>query len=191
MSIYLILLLIITAIHSLYFGSPLSELWLSVPYPPAHLESQPYLLEIDISLGAILGLMVVALSRFLSKTMKWAQALDQEFSLYFNQTSSIVLTGLAVLSALGEEIIFRGWLQDYLGLMITSLIFGALHIPPRKEHWPWTLTATVMGFAFGILYEWRGSITAPFIAHFTINYFNLHALSQMNNERAINNKGSI
>ena len=184
MSIYFFLLLGVAGIHNLYFDHPLSELWLSQPYPPLHLQDQSYLLETDIAIGALLGLIVVGLSRILSKYTHWAQVLDQEFALYFGQLSPLLLTCLAVMSAFAEEVIFRGWLQDYLGVIFTSLIFGLLHIPPKKSHWPWTVSATIMGFSFAYLYEWRGSVTSPFIAHFTINYFNLHALSKLNPNQA-------
>lgn len=184
MSIYFFLLLVVAAIHNLYFEAPLSELWLSESYPPIHLQERSYLLETDIAIGALLGLLVVGLSRILSRHTQWAKNLDQDFSLYFSHTSPLLLTCLAVMSAFAEEVIFRGWLQDYLGVILTSLIFGALHIPPKRSHWPWTVSATIMGFGFGYIYEWRGSVTAAFIAHFTINYFNLHALSKMNHNQA-------
>lgn len=179
MGLYLFLLLSVIAVHHLYFGESLATLWLAKAYPPAYLDPQSYLLEIDILLGSVIGTIVVQLSRLLSKLTRWANKLNQEFSVYFRDFSSLYLSGLAVVSALAEEVIFRGWLQDYLGLLWTSLIFGFLHIPPQKSHWPWTLSALIMGFVFGALYEWRASVTAPFIAHFTINYFNLHALAEL------------
>ncbi|MAD60052.1 MAG: hypothetical protein CMH49_00880 [Myxococcales bacterium] len=179
MGLYLFLLLSVIAIHYLYFGESLANLWLSETYPPSHLDQQTYLLEVDILIGSIVGAAVVQLSRILSKMTVWANKLNQEFSVYFTSFSSLYLSGLAVMSALAEEVIFRGWLQDYLGLVWTSVIFGLLHIPPQRSHWPWTLSALLMGFAFGGLYEWRASVTAPFIAHFTINYFNLHALAEL------------
>ena len=85
---------------------------------------------------------------------------------------------LAIMSSVGEEVLFRGFLQSYWGLWWTSLVFGCLHIPMKKHHWPWTLMAIIMGTVFGGCYEWRGTLTAPLIAHFTINYFNLHALAK-------------
>ena len=179
MGLYLFLLLTVVAIHHLYFGEALATLWLSKVYPPTHLEQSSYLLELDILIGSITGGLVVQLSRLLSKVTTWANKLNQEFSVYFTEFSSLYLSSLAVMSALAEEVIFRGWLQNYLGLVWTSIIFGLLHIPPQRSHWPWTLSALIMGFAFGALYEWRASVTAPFIAHFTINYFNLHALAEL------------
>ena len=53
------------------------------------------------------------------------------------------------MSALCEEVIFRGWLQNIIGFTWASLIFGLLHVPPQRSHWPWTLSATVMGLFLG------------------------------------------
>lgn len=190
MSIYIILLLIITGINSLYFDKPLSSLWFKETEPSPSLDSTASLnvtellhlpiepFEEDILIGIFLGLAVVQLSRLLSKYADWAKRIDEDFALYFTNMSSVELSLMAVLSSLAEEVIFRGWLQNYLGLVLTSIIFGLLHIPPKKEHWPWTISALLMGFVLGVLYDWRGAVTAPFIAHFTINYFNLHALAK-------------
>ena len=79
-------------------------------------------------------------------------------------------------SALGEELLFRGAMQPALGLGLTTVIFGLAHLPPKRSLWPWTLTATVVGLGLGVLYEATQSILAPVVAHFTVNWFNLHAL---------------
>lgn len=191
MLIYLLLVLGIAAFHHLYFGDPLATLWLSQDYPPAYLSDRGYLVEEDVILGVVLGLIVVQLSRWLSAHTTWAKRVDDDFCQYFDTQSSLALTGLAVMSSLSEEIVFRGWLQDLTGLAWASLIFGLLHIPPKRSHWPWTVSATVMGFTFGALYVWRGSITAPFIAHFTINYFNLHALAKLGRSKRRERSESI
>ena len=41
---------------------------------------------------------------------------------------------------------------------------------------PWTIFALVLGFALGGLLLLTGSLLAPILAHFTINYFNLHQI---------------
>ena len=179
MLIYILLLSTVGAIHGLYFEDPLATLWLAESYPPEGLNDSSYLLEVDVFIGITLGLTTVQVSRWLSAHTAWAKRIDREFASYFRGQTALSLTGLAVMSALSEEVIFRGWLQDLIGLGWASLIFGLLHIPPQRSHWPWTLSAVIMGFTFGTLYSWRGSVTAPFIAHFTINYFNLHALSKL------------
>ena len=113
-----------------------------------------------------------------SETCRTSAPSGRELDVHvFQGMSKYELSMLAIVSSVGEEILFRGFLQSYWGLWLTSLVFGLLHIPMQKHHWPWTVMAVIMGVVFGSCYEWRGTLTAPLIAHFTINYFNLHALA--------------
>lgn len=104
---------------------------------------------------------------------------------------------LASGSALGEEALFRGLLQPWLGWLVAarlfghpdaasttgivlgSLLFGALHAPVVRELRPWTLFAIALGFVFGILFDWSGSLLAPVVAHFTINFLNLRRIAAL------------
>ncbi len=72
---------------------------------------------------------------------------------------------LAVFSGVGEEALFRGALQPEIGIVASSLLFGALHLGPDKRYLLWTLWAVGAGFLFGGLYGWTGGILAPVVAH--------------------------
>lgn len=52
-----------------------------------------------------------------------------------------------------------------LGLVVASLLFGALHVGPDRRYLVWTLWAVGAGFLFGVLYSWTGGILAPVTAH--------------------------
>ena len=39
---------------------------------------------------------------------------------------------------------------------------------------PWTLSALVLGVSFGYMFQATGDLGSPIVAHFTINYLNLH-----------------
>lgn len=129
--------------------------------------------------GASFGVPIVLLSMFASARLLWARRLNAEFRRLLGPLSSTDVLLLAGGSALGEEMLFRGAMQPTLGLGLTSVIFGLAHLPPRRELWPWSATAAVVGLGLGGLYEVTGSILAPVIAHFTINWFNLHALAEV------------
>jgi membrane protease YdiL (CAAX protease family) len=174
MSVYLILLLGAIGLHSLYFNQPLSTLYFQNDHP-----FDLFNLQIDVILGVSIGLLVVALSQQISIHFKWAQTMNEEFADIFRGISLWEITGLAVMSSVTEEVLFRGMLQEHLGLLLCSLVFGLLHVPMKRSHWPWTAAAILMGGVFGGLYEWRHALTAPLIAHFTINYFNLNALATL------------
>ena len=183
MWVYLLALAAVCAVHGLYFDAPLSALYLSAEGPSAALTEAlarvgvPLTVEVEVVAGAALGLGVVQASRWLER-FEWARAINEDFAAMFAQASPFYLTALAAVSAVVEELIFRGWLQGHVGLLLAALIFGALHIPLERHHWPWTASALLMGGAFGALYEVFGSVTAPLVAHFTINHFNLHALAR-------------
>lgn len=72
---------------------------------------------------------------------------------------------VSVVSGVGEEAFFRGALQPVLGIVVTSLLFGALHVGPDRRYLVWTVWAVGAGFLFGALYEWTGGLLAPATAH--------------------------
>ena len=171
MVIYLLLLASLAGVYSLYLGRPLSQLY--------YLE-RPGLwslsVELELSLGVAVGLSVVGLSRLISRRYEWARRIDQDFGALFAGHSSLQLTGLALMSSLSEELLFRGVLLDAIGLTWSALLFGVLHVPLERHHWPWSAAALMMGFVFGGVTLLTGSVTVALIAHFTVNHFNLHAL---------------
>ncbi len=79
----------------------------------------------------------------------------------------------AIASGVGEELLFRGWLLGETGLVISSLLFGAIHIPPNRKWLYWPAFAAAMGFLLGWLYLWSGSLVYPILLHAGINYFNM------------------
>jgi len=185
--VYLLALAAVCALHALYFGRPLAALYLSGAGPrPEALSALAWLrlplwVEVEVAAGAAVGLGVVGLSRLLER-FAWARAINEDFGARFAGAPAWRLTALAAVSAAVEEVIFRGWLQPQLGLVSAALVFGALHVPLERHHWPWTAAAALMGLVFGGLYEALGSVTAPIAAHFTINHFNLHALARRGRE---------
>ena len=85
---------------------------------------------------------------------------------------------LAVASAVGEEIFFRGALLPVVGLWASSAIFALLHIGPKARFLPWTFSSLVAGAVFGQLFLWAGDLSGPVVAHFTVNLLNLRYLSR-------------
>jgi len=80
---------------------------------------------------------------------------------------------MAVLPAIGEELLFRGILQKlftewtknaHLGIFIAAFLFSAIHIQffgfiPRL----------VLGMLFGYMLIWTGNLWLPIVAHFINN----------------------
>ncbi|MFB6230311.1 MAG: lysostaphin resistance A-like protein, partial [Salinibacter sp.] len=89
------------------------------------------------------------------------------------QTTSLVLLALA--SGIGEEVLFRGWLQAEVGLVAASLLFGAAHVWDRAA-WPYGLYAAAMGGMLGGLLVVTGSLWVPALAHAVNNLLGFLAL---------------
>ena len=81
--------------------------------------------------------------------------------------SSLVL--VALFSGIGEEALFRGAVQQEVGLPVASLVFGLAHVGPDRRYLVWTAWAIMAGFLFGALYEVTGGLLAPIVAHSTHN----------------------
>lgn len=78
--------------------------------------------------------------------------------------------GLAIITPIKEEIIFRGLIHRFfetkynfwLGLIISSVIFGSLHSG-------YQISAGIMGAVFVLLYKKTNSLVAPILLHMAWN----------------------
>jgi len=122
---------------------------------------------------------------FLKDFGAWARKredLAAELTKFFTtfETTGDFILGLfviALLPAIGEELVFRGMLQPefyrvsgnhHVAIWITAFIFSAFHMQffgfvPRM----------LLGALFGYLYLWSGNFWMPMIAHFVNNGFSV------------------
>lgn len=84
---------------------------------------------------------------------------------------------IAILPGIGEELVFRGLIQNelkrgsgnvYLSIWVAAFLFSAIHMQffgfiPRM----------LLGALFGYLYHWSGNLMVPMFAHFFHNGFTL------------------
>jgi membrane protease YdiL (CAAX protease family) len=124
-------------------------------------------------IGFAVGLAVVGLTRIATRHLQWARDLHGSFRDLLGPLTGQEIVILALASSIGEEILFRGALLPWMGVWLQALVFALLHVGPGKRFLPWTLSALVLGVAFGWLAAWTGSIGAPIAAHFAINFLNL------------------
>ena len=124
-------------------------------------------------LGVALGLAVVAGFRLLERRQTWLPALHREFRSILGRPSGTELLLLAAASSVGEEILFRGAMLDAWGPWLSSLVFALLHVPPRRELWPWTVSAGLLGLVLAWLTLATGNLGPAIAAHFVINLVNL------------------
>lgn len=80
---------------------------------------------------------------------------------------------IALIPALGEELLFRGilqrifveWFQSaFAGILLSSILFSALHL-----QFYGFLPRMLLGILLGYMYLWSGSLWLPIAAHFINN----------------------
>ncbi len=91
---------------------------------------------------------------------------------------------LALLSGTAEEVLFRGALWPHLGLVGTTLLFGLVHVLPRRSLWIYPLFATLAGLLFGLVREGTQSLWPCILAHVTVNALNLVWIGSIARKRA-------
>ncbi len=126
--------------------------------------------------GLALGLATILATRVAIARFAWGAALQRDFHAMLGDLSNREIWILAVASAIGEELLFRGALLPWLGLWPQAILFGALHIGPRRRHLVWTAWAVGMGLGFGVLTQATGDLGGAIVAHFTINFVNLRVI---------------
>jgi uncharacterized protein len=133
---------------------------------------------LGIAAGLLIGLGFVFASRFATHRFEWGRALHRDLRAVLGPLHGTEIVVLAVASAVGEEIFFRGALLPVVGLWASSAIFALLHIGPKARFLPWTFSSLVAGALFGQLFLWAGDLSGPVVAHFTVNLLNLRYLSR-------------
>lgn len=131
------------------------------------------ILAVSPLLGIAAGLAVVGLTRLATTRFQWARELHASFRDLLGPLSGREIVILALASAIGEELLFRGALMPWLGIWLQAAVFAALHIGPGRRFLPWTASAFALGVAFGYLATWTGNLGGPIAAHFVINFLNL------------------
>ncbi|MBN2525617.1 MAG: CPBP family intramembrane metalloprotease [Deltaproteobacteria bacterium] len=139
---------------------------------------------LSIGVGSLIGIGfgagVARFSRYTVSRYKWARTMHIEFRGLLGPLDNLDVLAFALFSAVGEELFFRGALQSSFGIVIASLVFGALHIGSGRKFLPWPFLAIIIGFAFGGMFFVTGNLAACITAHFVINYRNLHFINKYN-----------
>ena len=123
-----------------------------------------------LSWGLGAALLLIGLSLYASRYFHWAQLLDLEFRKILVPLRTWQIGALALSSGAAEEVFFRGAIQPLLGLIPTSLLFGVIHLIPRKVFLPWTAYAAFAGFLFGCLFELSQTLFPNMLSHVAVNF---------------------
>lgn len=81
---------------------------------------------------------------------------------------------VAFMAGIGEELFFRGVLQNEFGLVISSILFSVLHFGPSVTKYVFiALVYALIGGYFGLLYSWSQTLWVPILTHSIYDYFAL------------------
>jgi membrane protease YdiL (CAAX protease family) len=130
----------------------------------------------SLGLGLCLGAVTIATTRALVRRAEWARALHAALRPAVYGAGDGMLLLLAIASATGEELLFRGLLVPTVGILASSFVFGMLHQIHGRGRWGWMAWATLMGLLFAVVFRATGSLAGPLIAHAAINHANLRFL---------------
>lgn len=149
---------------------------LSAPPGPRFGSDQWSAQLLGLGLALLVTVLTIRSTRWLVARTRWARTLRDTLRSALIGGSRARLLLLASLSAVAEELFFRAALMPWLGVLISSLVFGLLHVSSRETYLGWMLWASVMGLVFAGLFLGSGSLLAPVLAHATINYENMQYL---------------
>ncbi len=122
---------------------------------------------------------------FLGGFEEWAREKEEELKLItdflteFNSFSQFIIVFIivAVIPGIGEELIFRGILQNkfhlffkniHVAIIVTAILFSGFHM-----QFFGFLPRLFLGILFGYIYYWSGNIWYPILGHFINNGFTL------------------
>jgi uncharacterized protein len=123
--------------------------------------------------GVLIAGLVVWATRHTVSRFAWAKRLHVELRPLARGLRTSDAFALALFSGLGEELMFRSLALPWLGLVVSSLLFGAVHQTRGPGRWTWIGWATVVGFGLGLLFALTGSLVGCVLAHALVNAVNL------------------
>lgn len=162
---YLVVFAVLALLFARYRQPLLRSLaWMRQPFKPIHL----------VTVGLILSVLTVVLEQVLQTPNQ-----QTPFDKLLVDTPSRILIALfgVTFAPAFEELLFRGLLQPVLieaagvlpGILITSAIFGAVHLSQNAFIWQSGLLIALVGFVLGTVRHLSGSTRASAIVHAAYN----------------------
>ncbi len=149
----------------------ISKVWLhfsALPMLPVRFSGQAVLQ------GAGLGLGISIASAIVYRVWgEYRRSADQYLAMVLKPLLFADVIWLGLLPGLSEELLFRGVMLpefglDFIGVLISSLCFGVLHMSSLKQ-WSYVVWASIVGIALGMSAVWTGNLLVPIVAHILTN----------------------
>jgi membrane protease YdiL (CAAX protease family) len=146
----------------------------------------------SLVLGTVFAAAVVLGTRVLVENAGWAKTLHRDLKPMTGGLDGTGMLVIAALSALAEELVFRGLLMPWLGVLPQALLFGVVHAQlSGPSRWVWVAWASVVGLALGCMFALTGSLLGPMLAHALINGLNLAYLKSHDTAPPRNSLGGL
>ncbi|MFM9986662.1 MAG: CPBP family intramembrane glutamic endopeptidase [Flavobacteriales bacterium] len=136
-------------------------------------------------LQILLGLGVGLVSAFVAQLIINSPLLNKVNKRYANMLGRFDLNWseiifISVCAGVGEELLFRGALQPLLGILLTSIVFVAIHGYLNPKDWRLSLYGVYMTVVIAIIgfLTLKSGLIASMIAHTVIDIYLLYKLQQ-------------
>jgi hypothetical protein len=133
-------------------------------------------LEIGLGVGA--GVLIVGACAVLPAWFGMARELEKEFGWILGEQKKWEIAVLAVLSGIAEEFFFRGAMQQAVGPLLATVIFGVLHWPVNWSFRLWPFFAAAAGAVLAMERHVTGGLVAPILTHVIVNAVNLTRITR-------------
>ena len=130
---------------------------------------------VSLAAGVAVGLLIAGAIRLLTRYVQAFARLEAQLTEVVGELSESEIIVIAMASAIGEEMLFRGAMQDHLGLYVSALVFGLLHTGPGL--WLWTCVAALLGLLFGAMIHFEFGLLSVTVAHALINFTSLRRMT--------------
>src|SRR5699024_8812675 len=154
--------------------------WLAGLQPWRH--SDYSLRAVSLAVAATVPLAGIFLLVPADKYWRWAREMQavatRLAALLFAGRVPGAIVAVSVLAGVGEELLFRGVIQTWLGqqtspaigLIGASVLFGLAHAVSRS----YAVLTAVVGAYLGLLYHWSGNLFIPVVVHALYDSLPLH-----------------
>ncbi|TCS93427.1 CPBP family intramembrane glutamic endopeptidase [Hazenella coriacea] len=121
---------------------------------------------LGVGAGFIIVCVDLLLTRWLPKEMLDDGGINE---LLFANQNVIQIFMIALTAGVVEELLFRGAIQEWLGIWGTSLLFVVIHTRYLRK-WVMVLVVGLISVGFGYLYVWTGSLISVMVAHTLVDF---------------------
>jgi len=132
-------------------------------------------LAASVAASTVVATLFVLYTRFVRRSSAFGRRLAADLDARASGMQPLSIVLVAASASLGEEILFRGVLVPWCGVVVSSIAFGALHV---RSGWAWALSASVFGASLALVFVSSGSLAGPLLAHFVVDVVALFTASQ-------------